>query len=188
MVLSSLSDLRERLLNLGSSTQSFTVRPGTDSDLYLEHVIVDAQFYGLASKETVVKEYAAKIWLDERQHVVKYQEIIREETTSGGLLPSPKLSFERKAFKGKVLFKKEKEVAFGLKKPADPSSFGKAYQYSFDVRKIRDPVKNLVEANGWKFEQVVLAAGRTRSRCTRCGDELLPEVSFCSSCGQKVSS
>ena len=149
------SDLREKLIQLGQSNQQFTITLGEDCDLYLQHSIVDAKFYGIASKEQVKKQYAAKIWIVDQERTVKYREIIQEASSSAGVLPAPKLSFEKSTFKGKVLFKKEKEVAFGFKKPADPSSFGKVYQYDFDVRKIRDPVKDLVESDGWKFEQIL---------------------------------
>ena len=149
------SDLREKLIQLGQSNQQFTITPGQDCDLYLQHSIVDAKYHGIASKEQVKKQYAAKIWIVDQERTVKYREIIQEASSSAGVLPAPKLSFQKSAFKGKVLFKKEKEVAFGFKKPADPSSFGKVYQYDFDVRKIRDPIKDLVESDGWKFEQIL---------------------------------
>jgi hypothetical protein len=148
--------LKQQLIDLGKSNELFTIRPGEDCDLYLEHKIVDANYYGVASKESLKKQYAAKIWLVEPAHTVKYREVIDEQSTSAGVLPTPKLSFQKSFFKGKVLFQKEKGAGFGFKKPADPTSFGKVYQYDFDVTKIRGPVKQLVESNGWKFEQVIL--------------------------------
>ena len=149
------ADIRQKLLNLGSSSELFTIQPGQESDLYLEHKIVDAKYYGIASQEKVRKRYSAKIWIVEKEHAVKYREIIEEQSGSVGVLPAPKLSVEKTFFKGKVLFKKEKEVAFGFKKSADPTSFGKVYQYDFDVEKIRGPVKELVEAQGWSFQQII---------------------------------
>lgn len=149
-------DLRQKLINLAASSQLFTLRPGDDCDLYLERTIVDAKYYGVASKEKIAKLYTAKMWLVEPERTVKYREIIKEQEGSASVLPAPKLSFEKSAFKGKVFFKKEKGVAFGFKKPADPTSFGKVYDYDFDVTKIRGPVKDLVEGNGWKFEQIIL--------------------------------
>ena len=149
------ADIRQRLLDLGASSELFTIRPGQDSDLYLEHKIVDAKYYGIASEEKVKKRYGAKIWIVEKEHVVKYREIIEEQSSTVGALPTPKLSAQKSFFKGKVLFKKEKEVAFGFKKPADPTSFGKVYQYDFDVEKIRRPIRELVEAEGWSFQQII---------------------------------
>lgn len=182
--------IRGKLLELGSSGQLFTIRPGEDCDLYLEHKIVDAKYYGVASKETVKKQYAAKLWLVEEERIVKYREIIQEQTGSVGILPAPKLSFEKSSFRGKVLFKKEKEVAFGFKKPGDPTSFGKAYEYDFDISKIRDPVRQLVEGSGWKFEQIITDYQPAKARqgyCHQCGSPLPSSAKFCTNCGQKVA-
>jgi len=148
--------LLQKLIDLGTSNPLFTIRPGRDCDLYLEHTIVNAEYYGVASKEQVAKQYAAKMWLVEPERVVKYREIMQEQEKSAGVLPAPKLSFQKSFVKGRVLFQKEKSVAFGFKKPVDPGSFGKVYDYNFDVMKIRGPVKDLVEANGWRFEQIIM--------------------------------
>jgi hypothetical protein len=188
--------LRERLLALGSASQLVTIRPGEDCDLYLEHRIVDAKYFGVGSKESLKKQYAAKMWLVEEEHVVKYREIIQEQSSSVGVLPVPKLSAEKSVFKGKVLFKKEMGVGVGFKKPGDPSSFGKVYQYDFDVARIRGPVKELIEENGWKFEQVImdykpnkLAVNTPRQTgyCSQCGTQLSTGASFCTNCGHKIS-
>ena len=188
-------ELRQKLLGLGASSQLFTIRPGEDCDLYLEHSIVDARYYGAASKEKLKKQYAAKMWLVEQERTVKYREIIQQQGSSLGVLPVPKLSFQKSSFKGKTLFKKEMGVGVGFKKPGDPSSFGKVYQYDFDVNKIRGPVKELVEANGWKFEQTILdykssrrgvSAPQQASFCSECGSKLPSGAVFCENCGQKV--
>jgi hypothetical protein len=187
--------MRERLLALGASNKLFTVRPGEDCDLYLEHAVVDAEYYGVASKEKLKKQYAAKMWLVEEERVVKYREIIEEQSSSVGVLPVPKLSAEKSFFKGKVLFKKEMGVGVGFKKPGEPSSFGKVYQYDFDVTKIRGPVKELVEANGWKFEQIIMdykpskraaSAPQQANYCSQCGTQLPTGTAFCTNCGKKV--
>lgn len=189
--------MREKLLNLGASNQQFTIRPGEDCDLYLEHMVVDARYYGVASKEKLKKQYAAKMWLVEEEHVVKYREIIKEESSSMGVLPVPKLGFQTGSFKGKALFKKEMGVGVGFKKPGDPSSLGTVYKYDFDVNKIRGPVKELVEANGWKFEQIIMdyrptmrvaSAPQQSSFCTQCGSGLAADALFCTNCGQKLES
>jgi hypothetical protein len=184
------SDMREKLLQLSQTTQQFAISPGKDCDLYLEHSIVDAKVYGIASKENVKKLYAAKIWIVDESRTVKYREIIQETSSTAGILTTPKLTFEKTSFKGKVLFKKEKEVAFGFKKPGDLKSFGKAYEYDFDVTKIRGPVKDLVESNGWKFEQIITdyhpPVGQQK-HCPQCGGSSPSGAAFCTNCGQKFA-
>jgi len=185
--------MRQKLLMLGASSRIFTIRPGTDCDLYLERNIVDAKYYGVASKESLKKQYSAKIWLVEEERTVKYREIIEEESRSIDVLPGPKLSGQKSFFKGKALFKKEVGFAVGFKKPADPSSFGKVYQYNFDVKQVREPLKQLVESNGWKFEQIVMDHKPSRGEegeqgfCTECGSKIGAGDTFCSNCGQKRS-
>jgi hypothetical protein len=153
-------------------------------------MIVDAKYYGVASKEALKKEYAAKIWLVEEERTVKYREIIKEQESSAGVLPAPKLGFQKSTFKGKVLFKKEMGVGVGFGKPGDPSSFGKVYQYDFDVSKIRNPVEELVEANGWRFEQIVTdyrpVSRRSERFCSQCGTAATTDAGFCMNCGQKL--
>ncbi len=180
---------------LGASSQLFTIRPGEDCDLYLEHKIVDAKYYGVASEEKLKKQYAVKMWLVDEERVVKYREIIGEQSSSAGVLPVPKLSTEKSFFKGKVLFKKEMGIGVGFKKPGDPSSLGTVYKYDFDVNTIRKPVKELVEANSWKFEQIIMdykpsksPAGTPQqaSYCSECGSPLPTGAAFCANCGKKV--
>ncbi len=153
---SSKTELMQSLLKLGENNPDFTISTSNDSDLLLERKIVDVKYYGLASEEKVAKTYRAKIWLDEGAREVKYQEILADQSRNIGILPSSKLEFKKSIFKGKVLFQKEKSVAFGFKEPFDPKSFGKVYDYSFDVETVRDPVRRTVENAGWKFNQVIL--------------------------------
>ena len=106
------------------------------------------------------------------------------------------MSAEKSFFKGKVLFKKEMGVGVGFKKPSEPASFGKVYQYDFDVTRIRGPVKELVEANGWKFEQIIMdyrqskpaaSAPQQAIYCSQCGTQLSTGAAFCTNCGTKVN-
>jgi hypothetical protein len=70
------------------------------------------------------------------------------------------------------------------------------YQYDFDINKIRGPVKQLVEKNGWKFEQIILDYKPDKrapttlgqgSYCSQCGSQLPSEAAFCTNCGNKVN-
>jgi hypothetical protein len=143
-------------LKLGESNSEFSIVRSQESDLLLEKRIVDAKYYGVASEEKLEKTYHARMWLDDAKKEVMYQEILEDQSRSVGVFPTPRLGFEKTFIKGKVLFKKEKGIAFGFKKPLNPDSFGRAYDYSFDVEKIRKPVRQIVEAAGWRFSQVIL--------------------------------
>lgn len=152
----SKDDLIQILIGIGKKSQDFDVKTSNESDLVVEQRIVDVKYYGGASEEKLKKTYRAKIWLDDIQKQVTYQEILKDKTISMGILPTPKLEIEKTFFKGKVLFKKEKAISFGFRKPFDPGSFGKVYDYSFDIEKVRGPIRQAVQNSGWKFSQVVL--------------------------------
>lgn len=156
IALTTKSELAQKLVKLGENSPDFRITSSTDSDLLLEQKIVDTKFYGVASEEKLQKVYQAKMWIDEEKKEVKYQEILADRSSVMGVLPTPQLQFEKSIWKGKVLFKKEKGVGFGFKKPLDPGSFGKAYDFSFDTEKIRLPIRQVVENAGWKFNQVIL--------------------------------
>jgi hypothetical protein len=156
IALTTKSELIQALLKLGENSSDFRITASTDSDLLLEQKIVDAKFYGVASEERLKKVYGARIWIDDGRKEVKYQEILADRSSVIGVLPTPQQQFEKSIWKGKVLFKKEKGVGFGFKKPLDPRSFGKVYDYSFDNEKIRQPIRQAVENAGWKFNQVIL--------------------------------
>ena len=156
IALTTKSELIQTLLKLGENSSDFRITASTDSDLLLEQKIVDAKFYGVASEERLKKVYGARIWIEDGRKEVKYQEILADRSSVIGVLPTPQLQFEKSIWKGKVLFKKEKGVGFGFKKPLDPRLFGKAYDYSFDTEKIRQPIRQAVENAGWKFNQVIL--------------------------------
>jgi len=152
----SRDDLIQSLLKLGESNSEFSIVRSEESDLLLEQKIVGAKYYGVASEEKLRKTYRARMWLDDAKKEVRYQEILEDQSGSVGVAPTPKLDFEKIFIKGKFLFKKEKGIAFGFKKPLDPGSFGKVYDYSYDAEKIRTPVRQIVDAAGWKFNQVIL--------------------------------
>ena len=155
--LAAKSELIQTLLRLGESSQDFKITPSSDCDLLVEHKIIDAKYFGVVSEEKLKKTYRAKMWLDEGSKEVKYQEILEDQSRSVGVLPAPKLEFSKSFFKGKSLFQKEKSIAFGFKRPLDPTSLGKVYDYSFDVEKVRRPIRQAVEGAGWKFTQIILS-------------------------------
>jgi len=199
MTVVSKNDLLRQILQLGSSSSEFSVNTSNETDLVVERKIVDAEYYKLLGKEGLKETYKAYLLLDEGSREARYYEIITSEAKSAGIFPTPSLRVEKQFFKGKTLFKKESGKAWGWKKP-DPRSFGKVYDYEFDVRKIREPIKSLIEQNGWKFTQVLQKSNATypasavqsspstssRSFCTSCGAQLSSEHNFCTNCGARI--
>lgn len=195
----SKNDLLRQILQLNSSSSEFIANTSNETDLVIERKIVDGEYYKIVGKEGLKETYKAYLLLDEGRREARYYEIITSKAKSAGISPTPSLHVEKEFIKGKTLFKKESGKAWGWKTP-DPRSFGKVYDYEFDVRKIREPVKSLIEQNGWKFTQVLQKSNATyafstvqpsvstssQSFCTSCGAPLSSKENFCTKCGAKI--
>ena len=68
---------------------------------------------------------------------------------------------EKKFSAGKVFGLKEYGKVWGVKNDSYQASVGKIYDYSFDVSKVRDPIRKLIEDSGLKFKQVILKGDAT---------------------------
>lgn len=155
-------NLSLRLKELGASSDQFVLASSPETDFVVERKIVDASGFGAETLDKLKKSYRGFLLLDEQSHEARYNEEMEETSReanagSGGM----GLSTEKKVFRGKVLGSKEFGKSWGVKREGDEVSVGKIYDYSFDVNKVRDPVKKLVEESGWKFKQVMLKRDAT---------------------------
>jgi hypothetical protein len=161
-VILSKSDLSAKLTELAQKSDQFTLAGSSETDFVVERKIADASGYGILGVDELKKSYRAFLLLDEQTHEARYNEEMTETSreagfSSGGI----GISGEKSFFRGKTLGSKQFGKEWGFKKGGDPSSLGKVYDYSFDVSKIRDPIKKVVEDSGWRFKQVVSKGAAT---------------------------
>lgn len=164
-VVLSRTELSAKLTELGQKSDQFTLAGSPETDFVVERKIVDASGYGMAGVDELKKSYRAFLLLDEQAHEARYNEEM-SETSKGATVSSGEVGFsgEKKFFRGKVIGSKQFGKEWGVKKAGDPTSVGKVYDYSFDVSKIRDPIKKVVEDSGWKFKQVISKGAATYKR------------------------
>jgi len=161
-VVLSKSDLSAKLTELGQKNDQFTLANSLETDFVVERKIVDASGYGITGVDELKKSYKAFLLLDEQAHEARYNEEMAETSRGANVsLGGGGFSEEKKVFRGKVLGSKEYGKSWGAKKDGDGASVGKIYDYSFDVSKVRDPIRKLVEDSGWKFKQVILKGDAT---------------------------
>lgn len=154
-VVLSKSNLMQRLVELSQKNNLFTLSSSPETDYVVETKIVDASGYGITGADELEKNYKAFLLIDEEEHEARYSEELQESSRAATISAAGlNVSEEKKFFRGKVIGQKESGKEWGLKKGGDPSSLGKVYDYNFDVSKIRDPIRKLVEDSGWKFRQV----------------------------------
>jgi hypothetical protein len=149
-------ELVQTLTQLGSQTGAFTVSKGDDTDLIIEHKIVDAEYYKLVGKEKIMKTYRAYVLLDEATKEARYNEELTDESSGVGMNlvdGSGGFGKSKGMFRGRVIGMKETEKVWGLKKDLTP---GKVVDYSFDVKEFRRPIEEALVAAGWRLVPVIL--------------------------------
>ena len=146
--------LKGKILNLNSAELPYQITPAKESDFFLEWKIVDAKWYGIFSKEKVGKTYQALILLDDSRKTAHYYEELGSVEWHIGTdgLWRPSVRYSAEAWKGRILFQKSWGAQYGIK---ESGKFGKVYEYKFDIGYVRDPIKKIVQENGWEFVPVV---------------------------------
>lgn len=146
--------LAEKIFTLNSPELPYQITAAKETDFLLEWKIADAKWYGIFSKEKVEKTYHALILLDDSRKTARYYEELASvewHVGTNGIL-KPSVHYKEKFFKGRILFKKSLGVQYGIK---EDKSFGKVYEYKFDVGYARNPLKKIVQESGWEFVPVV---------------------------------
>ena len=147
-------ELKLKILKLNSPELPYGVSPAKETDFLLEWKIADAKWYGIFSKERVAKTYHAFILLDDNRKTARYYEELGSVEWHIGTdgISAPSVRYKEEFFKGRILFKKSWGVQYGIK---EDKTFGKVYEYKFDVGYARDPLKKIVLESGWEFVPVV---------------------------------
>jgi len=154
----SKADLSQKLIELAQQSDQFVLTSSPETDFIVERKIVEASGYGIAGVDETKKTYKAYLLLDEEKHEARYNEEMQESSRTLGV----GFSEEKEFFRGKMFGSKKFGKEWTFKKGGDPTSFGKVYDYKFDVKEVREPIKKLIEQSGWKFKQVTFKRDATR--------------------------
>lgn len=146
-------ELKQKLLALNSPDSPYELQPSSETDLILTWKIVDAKWYAIFVKERLRKTYRAFIVLDELRTSARYhEELATVQWVAGSEGLTPKIAYQNQFFKGRILFQKSWGVQYGAK---EDLTVGKVYEYNFDIRHVRDPIKKTIADSGWEFVPVV---------------------------------
>jgi hypothetical protein len=142
--------LIKKISALSGGTAPFVVMPGEDSDLVVELNIVDAKWYEVFAKAGLKKTYRIFLLLDDARKEIRVLEETGELNWKAGI---PTASFSAEFFRGRTLAQKEFGTAYAFKEKS-PGSFGKVYEYHFDVNDVKEPLIEAVTASGWSYVPV----------------------------------
>jgi hypothetical protein len=147
-------ELVNRLLSLNSPDLPYVIKPVEETDLLVEWKIVDARWYSLFSKAGLRQTYRSFIVLDPQRVSARYcEETVGVEWVAGtNGLNQPRYHYQSEFFRGRILFRKSWGVQYALR---EDMTFGKVYQYDFDIRSVRNPIKQTIEESGWEYVPVV---------------------------------
>jgi hypothetical protein len=141
--------LKENILAVNSPDLPYQIKPAEKTDLELVWKIADARWLGVFAKEKLQKTYRAYIYLDESKHTVRFWQAIDNVEWVAG---APKIHFQKEFFRGKVIYQKSYGVQYGVK---ENGTFGKVYEYKFDINDIVGPVRKAALDGGWEFVEVM---------------------------------
>jgi hypothetical protein len=144
--------LRQDILSINSPGLPYQIKPSGKTDLELYWKIADAHWLGVFAKERINKTYRAYIYLDEPKHTVRFWQAIDNVEWVAG---APKVHYQREFFRGKVIYQKSYGVQYGIK---EDKSFGKVYEYNFDINQITEPIRKKTLDGGWEFVEVMMKA------------------------------
>jgi hypothetical protein len=141
--------MRQDILSVNSPDLPYQIKPSDKTDLELNWKIADARWLGVFARERIQKTYRAYIYLDEAKHAVRFWQAIDNVEWVAG---APKVHFQKEFFRGKVIYQKSYGVQYGVK---TDKTFGKVYEYNFDINQVTEPVRKKVLDGGWEFVEVM---------------------------------
>ena len=139
-----------KITALSGDTTPFVVRPSDESDLVVELNIVDAKWYEIFAKAGLKKTYRILLLADDAAKEVRALEEMGEMSWKAGV---PQANFSAEFFRGRTLAQKEFGTAYAFKDKS-PGSFGKVYEYRFDVNDVKGPLIETITAGGWSYVPV----------------------------------
>ena len=147
----SKEELLAKLLDLNREDLPFKVEKGGDVDLLAQWKIVDTSWYEIFAKANLEKVHKILLSLNEDERTVK---VLEESYGISWRAGVPTFSLEMEKFQGRTIGSKSFGIGYAFKGP-DPLSFGKVYQYRFDVSEMKRPIVETVTGSGWDFVPVI---------------------------------
>jgi hypothetical protein len=142
--------LKEKMLGLGGEKTPFKITESEETDILVELKVVDAEWYEFFAKAGLKKTYRIYLLLDDAKKEVRALEKIGEVSWKKGV---PTISYSKSSFQGRTIAYKEFGTSYAFKEPK-PSSFGKVYEYSFDVNDLKNPLIEITTSSGWSYVPV----------------------------------
>ncbi len=147
-------DMQARLRTLDRPELPYRISQGPRGELVVEWKFADAKWWGVMAKAGVRNAYRMRLGFDERRKQVNAIDEFTEIEWNAQALTAPRVRFRFKFFRGVVLARYQRAVAYGFRGPTGQGG-GKVLDYTFDMMELKGPVIELVTSAGWKFQPVI---------------------------------
>jgi len=151
-------ELRKRLLSLNDEKLPFGVLQDSKdlNRIVASWKIVDEKWIELFAARGLRMQYELRMKLIEGEGVVKAQDNFRKLEYVGGLDEKGiKLGSRSSFFRGISLFRYERGLQYGVIYKNGKLKIDYAYNYTFDMAEIKNPVIEIITGSGWEFRPVV---------------------------------
>jgi len=155
----SRDELVKRLLELNDEKLPYIVRDDPKADLIVEWKFADANWWGILAKQGIRKSYRLRLYFDEVGKRASALDEFGEVDWNAGLTAAPVVHFRKTFFRGIVLGRRERGVAYGFKTPTG-GGFGKMLDYEFDAGWLKDRITGVITGSGWTYQPVLRAPKR----------------------------
>ncbi len=136
-------ELQEKFLALNTAEQPFKVTT-SGNQVIATWNLVDAKWITLFGQAGMKKNYRLTLTLNE---ATSQAELLEEEGDVDWQAGVPHTSFKVSKQSGEFLYNKQVGAGYGL---STDLKLGELYKFDFDVNKIKGPMLQVLQENGWK--------------------------------------
>ena len=142
-------EVMNRLLELNRPSAPFQIVDGASEgvDLIAEWKIVDAEWYEIFAKAGLEKTFQIRMKFDAEKNHVRAKDYEYSVEWRAGI---PSLSLTVSSFQGQTT-SVQFGTAYAFTEELKP---GQVYNYRFSTNEIKKPIKEIVEACGWKYKGI----------------------------------
>jgi len=154
----SSEELRKRLLSLNDEKLPFAVVPDSEdpNKIIASWKIVDEKWIELFAARGLRMQYELRMKLVKDNTIVKAQDNFRKFEYVGGVGgKGVKLGSRSSFFKGISLFQHARGLQYGVIYKDGKLKIDYAYNYTFDMAEIKNPIIEIITGSGWEFRPVV---------------------------------
>lgn len=151
-------ELRKRLLSLNDDKLPFSVvQDSKDPNrIVASWKIADEKWIELFAARGLRKQYELRMKLVEGEGVVKAQDNFRKfEYVDGVSGKGIKLGSRSSFFKGISLFQYARGLQYGVIYKDGKLKIDYAYNYTFNMAELKNPIIEIITGSGWEFRPVV---------------------------------